>query len=84
MEQLKLTTIKLKIPFVHLPLEGKTTCSLVHTKEPKELPCFIPFFGTCKKHEVNPYEWLKATLENIADAKMSELDNYLPHNFQKS
>ncbi|MFT6746897.1 MAG: transposase [Glaciecola sp.] len=50
----------------------------------KRAAMFYSFFGTCKKHEVNPYEWLKATLENIADAKMSELDNYLPKNFQKS
>jgi len=50
----------------------------------KRAAMFYSFFGTCKKHEVNPYEWLKATLENIADAKMSELDNYLPQNFQKS
>jgi transposase len=50
----------------------------------KRAAMFYSFFGTCKKHEVNPYEWLKATLENIADAKMSELDNYLLKNFQKS
>jgi len=23
------------------------------------------FFATCKKHEVNPFQWLKYTLENI-------------------
>ena len=50
----------------------------------KRAAMFYSFFGTCKKHEVNPYEWLKNTLENIADAKMSELDHYLPQNFQKS
>ena len=49
----------------------------------KRAAMFYSFFGTCKKHDVNPYEWLKDTLENIADAKMSQLDNYLPQNFQK-
>ncbi len=36
------------------------------------------FFGSCKAQEVNPYEWLKATLEQIPDTKRSELDKLLP------
>ncbi len=27
---------------------------------------------------MNPYDWLKATLEHIPDAKLSELDRLLP------
>jgi len=42
---------------------------------------FYSFFGTCKKHEVNPYDWLKATLDVIADTKTSQLDDLLPQNF---
>lgn len=41
---------------------------------------FYSFFGTCKKHGVNPYEWLKFVLDNINDYKISELENLFPQN----
>jgi transposase len=36
------------------------------------------FFGSCKAHDVNPYEWLKTTLEQIPETKLSDLDKLLP------
>lgn len=36
------------------------------------------FFGTCAAHGINPYEWLKETLDVIKDTKMSELHMLLP------
>ena len=36
------------------------------------------FFGSCKAHDINPYEWLKETLELIPETKLSELHNLLP------
>lgn len=42
------------------------------------------FFAICKKHEVNPYQWLKYTLENILDTKASELDKLYPQNFKEN
>ena len=36
------------------------------------------FFGTCKAHDINPYEWLKTTLELIPETKLSELHKLLP------
>lgn len=36
------------------------------------------FFGSCKAHDINPYEWLKDTLERISDMKVSELETLLP------
>ncbi len=36
------------------------------------------FFGSCKAHGINPYEWLKDTLETIPEMKMSELESLLP------
>lgn len=36
------------------------------------------FFGSCKAHGINPYEWLKDTLERITEMKLSELENLLP------
>lgn len=36
------------------------------------------FLGTCAANEVNPYEWLKTTLEKIPDTKLPELHTLLP------
>lgn len=40
------------------------------------------FFATCKLNEVEPYQWLKTTLEQIPDAKVNDLDRFLPQNWQ--
>jgi hypothetical protein len=36
------------------------------------------FFATCKANKVNPYEWLKSTIDNINDTKMDQLAKLLP------
>ena len=36
------------------------------------------FFATCKAKGVNPFQWLRHTLENIADTKLSRLHTLLP------
>lgn len=36
------------------------------------------FFGSCLAHGVNPYEWLKTTVERISETKLSELESLLP------
>ncbi len=36
------------------------------------------FFGSCKANYVNPHEWLKATLDQITETKLSELVLLLP------
>lgn len=38
------------------------------------------FFGSCKAHDINPYEWLKTTLERIPDTKLLDLEKLLPGN----
>ena len=40
------------------------------------------FFANCKKHDVNPYKWLKHTLENIMDTSIQELHTLYPQNFK--
>ena len=40
------------------------------------------FLGTCKKHKVNPNEWLVDILERLPDCKTSELENLLPQNWK--
>ena len=39
------------------------------------------FFAICKKHEVNPFLWLKYTLENIMSINHKEIRNLYPQNF---
>ena len=41
---------------------------------------FYSFFGTCKKNDVNPFEWLKKVLEVIPHHKVNRLDELLPQN----
>ena len=42
------------------------------------------FFAICKKHEVNPFKWLKHTLENIMSINHKNLKELYPQNFKKS
>ncbi|RKE46840.1 IS66 family transposase [Sphingobacterium detergens] len=42
------------------------------------------FFAICKKHEVNPFQWLKYTLENIMSINHKNLKDLYPQNFKKS
>ena len=39
------------------------------------------FFAICKKHNVNPYLWLKYVFENIMSTKIKNLRNLFPQNF---
>lgn len=43
---------------------------------------YYSFFGTCKKNNVNPYQWLKKVLEIIPDYKVNKLDDLLPQNLE--
>ena len=41
---------------------------------------FYSFFATCKKNEVNPFEWLNKVLQIIPDYKVNKLTDLLPQN----
>lgn len=41
------------------------------------------FFAICKKHDVNPYEWLRYTLENIMETNHKNVRDLYPQNFKK-
>ena len=36
------------------------------------------FFATCKQNNVNPYEWMRETLDKLPSTKMSELKELIP------
>lgn len=40
------------------------------------------FFAICKKHQVNPYQWLKHTLQNIMTINHREIRNLYPQNYK--
>jgi len=43
---------------------------------------FYSFFGTCKKNDVNPFNWLKKVLEIIPEHKVNKLHELLPQNLE--
>jgi len=45
---------------------------------------FYSFFGTCRRHKINPYEWLKDVLDRIPEHKVNKLDQLLPQNWIKT
>ncbi len=42
------------------------------------------FFAICKKHEVNPFLWLKHTLQNIMSINHKHLTDLFPKNYKKT
>lgn len=42
------------------------------------------FFAICKKHEVNPFAWLKYVLENIMSTSIQSLKNLYPQTFKNN
>lgn len=42
------------------------------------------FFAICKKNEVNPYQWLKHTLENIMTINHKNIKDLYPQNFKSN
>ncbi len=40
--------------------------------------------GTCKKHEINPYDWLRDVLTRIPTHPYKQVDELLPHRWQNS
>jgi len=40
--------------------------------------------GTCKLHDVNPFEWLKNVLETIPTHPINKISNLLPQNWAKN
>ena len=52
------------------------------TRGAQRAAMFYSFFGTCKKHDVNPFDWLKKVLEVIPQHKVNRLDELLPQNLK--
>ena len=52
------------------------------SKGAKRAAQMYSFLGTCKKHAINPHDWLVYVLDHISDTKLNQLDNLLPQNFK--
>lgn len=50
----------------------------------QNIAMFYSFFGTCKKHNIDPQKWLKYVIEHINDTKTSQLKYLLPQFIEKS
>jgi len=48
----------------------------------KRAAMFYSFFGTCKKNNVNPYQWLKKVLEIIPAYLANKIADLLPQNLK--
>ncbi len=48
----------------------------------KRAAIFYSFFGTCKKNNVNPYQWLKRVLELIPEYPANKIADLLPQNLK--
>ncbi len=50
----------------------------------ENMAMFYSFFGTCKKHDIDPQKWLTYVINNINDTKSSQLNSLLPHLIDKT
>ena len=48
----------------------------------KRAAMFYSFFGTCKKNNVNPYQWMKRVLELIPEYPANKIGDLLPQNLK--
>lgn len=68
-----------------LTLGRKNALFAGHDEGGQSWACFASVIGTCKLNGVEPYAWLKATLEAIATGHPnSQIDALLPWNFPKA
>ena len=47
-------------------------------KAAQNIAMMYSFFGSCKKQNIEPFQWLKTTLEKISDHKANKLHELLP------
>ena len=40
--------------------------------------------SSCKKNEVDPYQWLKDVITRMPDCKLNQLDELLPANWKNN
>jgi hypothetical protein len=50
----------------------------------ENIAMYYSFFGTCKKHDINPQKWIAYVIRNINDTKTSQLKYLLPQFIDKS
>jgi transposase len=53
-----------------------------HYEAAQRAAMIYSFFAICKKHEVNPFQWLKYTLENIMSINHKNIKDLYPQNFK--
>lgn len=66
-----------------LALDRKNYLFAGSHKADRRAASIYSFFVICKKHNVNPYQWLKYVLENTLDTKAPELYKPYPQNLKE-
>src|SRR5690625_1616137 len=61
---------------------GVQTCALPISAQ--RIAIIYSFFATCKAQEINPYIWLKETLDKIPNHPVNRLDELLPRKLTKA
>src|SRR5690606_30887347 len=63
---------------------GRTTCLFAaYHQAPQRAAMKYSVFATCKKHDVNPCQWLKYTLQNIMTINHKNLKDLYPQNYKR-
>ena len=57
---------------------GSHSLSRFIGKAAQRIAMMYTFPGTCAANDVNPFEWLKTTLEKIPSTKLPELHSLVP------
>jgi len=58
---------------------GRKNCLFAGSHQAAQRSAMIySFMATCKAEDINPFEWLRKTLEVITDTKYSQLHTLLP------
>lgn len=63
---------------------GRKNYLFAGSHEPAQRAAMIySFFAICKKHEVNPFQWLKNTLRSISSINHKNLKDLYPQNYKR-
>ena len=78
-----LIIMQLKMRFVLLHWDVRTNLFAGSHNSAQRAAMIYSFFAICKKHEVNPYQWLKYALQNIMTTNHKNIRDLYPQNFKK-
>jgi len=68
---------------IRVPVLGRKNYLFAGSHESAQRAAMVySFLAICKKHQVDPFQWLRHTLENINATKYNEVRSLYPQNFK--